>query len=277
MLSYESGTTGERLSLSSDHIRGRIKKAGFYDFKWSANVTKQTIGAKLNDFEKAAAEYSLILDFLGTKEERAEYANTFFELTEGDLIEKTPGRLYFKDYYIECYVIGSAYNGQDKRTRAVQKKLDLYVPYPFWIRQEKKQFFIQEAVRSEEGLDFPTDFPFDFTPDKIGHQLWHTEHYTASQFQIVVYGPCTDPEVLINGYPYKVFTQLETGDYMIIDSRLNTVEKYMKNGQIVNLYNSRQFTPSIFEKVPGGTLTVDWSGKFGFDITLFLERSEPKW
>lgn len=277
MLEYESGATGEVLSLSSGHIRGRIKKAGFYDYQWTVNASKQSIGVKVNNFEKGVAQYALILDFVGTKEERAEYANAFFELTERDLLEKTPGRLHFKEYYIDCYVIGSAYNGVDKRTRAVRKKLEVYTPYPFWIQQEKAEFFIQEEVQSEEGLDFPTDFPFDFTLDKIGHQIWQTDHYTDSHFQMVVYGPCTDPEILINSYPYKVFTELGTGDYMVIDSRENTVEKHMKNGQIVNLYNSRQFTPSIFEKIQGGALSVDWSGKFGFDVTLFLERSEPKW
>ena len=94
---------------------------------------------------------------------------------------------------------------------------------------------------------------------------------------MTIYGPCENPRILINGYPRQIFTSLESNEYLVIDSRDSTVIKHLANGTTVSVYNSRQFQPSIFEKIPSGLLSIDWTGLFGFDVTLFLERSEPKW
>ena len=33
----------------------------------------------------------------------------------------------------------------------------------------------------------------------------------------------------------------------------------------------------LFQKIPCGSLTIMWSGDFGFDITLYKVRREPEW
>jgi hypothetical protein len=43
-----------------------------------------------------------------------------------------------------------------------------------------------------------------------------------------------------------------------------------------NLFDSRNKAQSVFEKIPEGALTFAWEG-FSFELTLFEERSEPKW
>lgn len=33
----------------------------------------------------------------------------------------------------------------------------------------------------------------------------------------------------------------------------------------------------LFAKIPPGSSTVSWSGDYGWEITLYIERSEPRW
>ena len=94
---------------------------------------------------------------------------------------------------------------------------------------------------------------------------------------MIVYGPCVNPRILINDQVYEVFTTLESNEYMIIDSRDYTVHKYLANGTVQNLFDNRRLEQSVFEKIPSGLLRINWSGDFGFDLILFLERREARW
>lgn len=276
MLRYVSGSTGQEMVLSGKNIRARIRKAGLYEYEWEVDESSEILGSIINGFEKKPKKYNLIIDFLGGKEERRSNANRFFELVERDVLEGTIGRLYFKDYYIECYIVGSEFNVADDRYRAVQKEVKVYAPYPFWQKEIKKQLLAQKNNEDEGGIDFPFDFEFDFSADMIGAKTWTVDHYGESNFQMIFYGPCQDPKATINGYPYQIFTTLESSDYLIIDSRRHSVVKYLANGTTSNLYNSRQMERSVFEKIPSGELVIGWPGTFGIDLILFLERSEPE-
>lgn len=112
---------------------------------------------------------------------------------------------------------------------------------------------------------------------KRGVTTWDIEHVTASDFEMILYGPCVNPYVIINGHTYTVYTDLEAGEYLVIDSRAYTATKYLSNGTTQNMFNERGLADSIFEKIPSGLLRINWSGDFGFDLTLFLERREARW
>ena len=56
--------------------------------------------------------------------------------------------------------------------------------------------------------------------------------------------------------------------------RLLAAKSY--SGKEINLFDYRDKTQSVFERIPGGNLRLNWTGTFGFDLTLFEERSEPR-
>ena len=100
--------------------------------------------------------------------------------------------------------------------------------------------------------------------------LWHGE---------VMYGNPTNrtygPE---NGHIYQVYVTLDENDYLKINSRENSVVQYLANGTQRDLYDYRvKITGSLFDPITPGNVRVVWSGEFGFDLTLFCERSEPRW
>ena len=70
---------------------------------------------------------------------------------------------------------------------------------------------------------------------------------------------------------------MEDGEYLTIDSRDYTVYKYLSNGTVETLFHDRGLADSVFEPIPSGLLRINWSGAFGFDLTLFLERREARW
>lgn len=261
--------------IAIEDITGLFKKV------WERSTTKNrsSNASKINYFYRTELETTINIQvFADSKEEFDNLMNTIYEETEIDIINKTPGKLYCGEYYLMCYIANIETGNYEELYDTIDNSAKIYSPHSFWIKDLKFTFLPSSASDPEsDGLDFPTDFPFDFASS--GNKTVHrtVDHYAPSHFQMTVYGPCVDPRITINSYPYQVFATLETGEYLVIDSRENTITKYLNNGTTENLYNSRQFEPSVFEKIPSGNLAFDWPGTFGFDVTLFLERSEPKW
>lgn len=206
--------------------------------------------------------------------------NTFFEVTESDTVSEVQGRLYIGEYYLSCNVISSDKSFWKEMFDGVEISVKLLVPYPYWCHEETKSFLrYNEMIEksADDFLSYPFSYPYRYSMPRNSGFI-QNDHYAPCDFQIIVYGPCTDPSVRIAGHLYEVITTLYSGEYMVIDSRDNTVTKYKNDGSTENLYNSRRKDIRVFEKIPSGRLSVLWNIEaFGFDITLFQERSEPKW
>ena len=88
---------------------------------------------------------------------------------------------------------------------------------------------------------------------------------------------CSNPKVLLNGHPYEVLTTLERNEYLILNTMEQTITKYLSNGTTDNLFEVRGYDYSVFEKIEPGLVTVNWSGDFGIDLSIFLKRKEAAW
>ena len=96
------------------------------------------------------------------------------------------------------------------------------------------------------GWTFSADIPFDFTNEKRGSSSFEINHIIPSDFEMIVYGPCINPKVLINGYPYEILTTLESNEYLILNTAEQTITKYLSNGTTDNLFNVRGYDYSDF-------------------------------
>lgn len=148
---------------------------------------------------------------------------------------------------------------------------------PVWIKERKYEF-----VKSIDGkisspyLDYPHDYPYDYMGTVKGTGNIINGGLQACDFKWIIYGPCTNPRILIDGNPYEVKTVVSDREYLTIDSRENTVVRTRLNGFNVNEFNNRQKEPSIFTRIPVGNSNITWDGNFGHDLILFMERSEPE-
>lgn len=255
----------------------RVKDAVFHSYSWKYDGTTRRYGAKISNFSKDISEYEATIVFRGSVDQRKEALDRFLETAEVDIINMTPGKLIIGDYYIEAYVMSSStepYENSDW----TKKSVVFLCPYPFWITEESRSFPpIEQSTESDEYLDYEYDYEYDYSTQTDGSAIWEVDHFAPCEFLMTIFGPASNPRILINGYPYEVYTELGSNDYLQIDSRNNKVIKYLPNGTRQDMYNYRAKQQSIFEPITPGNITVMWPGTYGFDLTLFCERSEPKW
>lgn len=221
-------------------------------------------------------EKTIDIDVFGNREQFASNMEHLYSIIAVDAEEGTYGRLYVNDTFLRCRIQASKKSNWKGYVYS-EVELTFIAPELAWVKEEKKIFPPQAESTTTDGLDFPFDFPFDFADTRKGSATWEIDHVTASDFQMIVYGQCVNPRILINDQVYEVFTTLESNEYMIIDSCDYTVYKYLANGTVQNLFYNRRLEQSVFEKIPSGLLRINWSGDFGFDLTLFLERREARW
>lgn len=119
----------------SKSAKVQIKEANFHEKEWDYDSSSMRLGIRIKQFKKSPIEMKLILKFSGKRAEIVKNLNTFYAITESDILNKTPGRLYFNDWYIECYVLTDITKPEDDY--GVEKEIQILAPYPFWIRETK--------------------------------------------------------------------------------------------------------------------------------------------
>lgn len=255
----------------------RIKEANFHQWEWRYQGTEQQYGVDIGRFEKDPCEYEATIYFRGSKAERSEALEAFHEASVYDIVNQTPGKLIWGSYYIECYVMESSTYPHEEISNITVNEVTFFCPYPFWVKEQAFAFSAGASGESENtGLDYPFDYEFDYAQEIITESMT-VEHYLPCNFKMLIYGPCTNPSVVIGGNIYQVFVTLGASDYLEIDSRLHTVTVYRPGGIAENAYNSRYKETSIFAPIPQGRHSIVRNSEFAVSLVLFLERNEPKW
>lgn len=231
-----------------------------------------------SDWEESSSGYqrTIQVDVYGNGEEFVQNMEYLYSVIAVDAEEGSYGQLYVNDTFLRCRIQSSTKDSWKGYVYA-EVELTFIAPELSWVTEVTRQFFPQSEASGSSGLDYPYDHPFDFADEDLGVATWEIDHVRSSEFQMIMYGPCTNPYVLINNHAYAVYTDLEEGEYLIIDSRISTVYKYLSNGTVENLFHERGLVDSVFEPIPSGLLRINWSGAFGFGLTLFLERREARW
>lgn len=260
MIAYYKNSNGEILNLMESPFR--TVEADWFDSDW----TESSEG-----YEK-----TVNIDVFGKRAEFAQNMERLYSVIAVDAEENTYGQLYVNDTFLRCRIQSSKKESWKGYVYS-EVELTFIAPELSWVTEVTRQFFPQSEVSGASGLDYPYDHPFDFAEEDLGVATWEIDHVRSSEFKMIMYGPCTNPYVLINNHAYAVYTDLEEGEYLIIDSRSSTVYKYLSNGTVENIFNERGLADSVFESIPSGLLRINWSGEFGFDLTLFLERREARW
>lgn len=267
-------SSGTVYNLKGDGIR--TKKANYHRWNWGVEGTALQYGMRVSNFTRKPAAYETTLILDGPYDYRRLLLESLHNDFERDVRSKKMGRVIWGDYYLECFVTDSS-TYPDENNIWTDNVLTFYGPYPFWIKEDTMSFVPQEAPVGEEYLDYSFDYAYDYYYGDPGIGKWIRDFSWDCNFKMIIYGPCANPQVTINGHPYLVRDTLDEADYIVIDSRQNSVTKYLASGQVLNIFDLRNKQQSVFEPIPSGDLTINWGGAFGFDLTLFEERSEPRY
>lgn len=266
-------SSGNTYNLIADGIRH--KEANYHTWSWEAVGTKLQYGYRIAEFSRDAAVYETELIFYGTEADRRPLINAIHDDFESDIRNQTAGKLIWGDYYLNCYITTSETSATDYMGQT-RNAITIYAPYPFWVQDVHISLYKSSEASASSFLDYEYDYSYDYTAPPIGTKIIKSSFPFSSEFKMVIYGLAVNPRIVINDYPYLLSTTIPQGAYVIVDSRSKSIMQYNTDGTRTNVFNYRNKSDSIFEKVPGGNLEITWDASFGVDLTIYHERSEPR-
>ena len=205
-------------------------------------------------------------------------ANNIFDIVEEDVLRQKYGRLYSGDYYMQGYFISSSKTNYTA-DGFLKFNLGFLTDRPYWIGEITYHYApndVQENEDSQEWLDYPHDYPYDYRSSFNASNIINPS-FIDQNMRIRIYGACVDPSVIIDEHIYHLDTTILADEYVTIDTTEKTIIKTLDDGTTENIFNSRGLDYYIFQKIPSGEHTMMIIPDTAVDLTIFEERSEPKW
>lgn len=267
----------------------KLETADFHKYGWTRNVTARQFGERLNYFMKKAQTYKCTILFNGSVQSRRLKIDEFHKAIEYDITHKTPGRIKWGLDYINCYITDSDTKPRDDGSAYTENDITIYCANPFWIEEVSTLILptSQGSRPTDKGYDkdrdVPNSYPYPYSYAYAKNAVFiHVDHFAPSPFKLVVYGPATDVNINISGNIYKVDHQILRNQYMVIDSRNDTPADrkcYLvsESGIITNMFDYRDPAYELFKPVPEGDVVITFDRTHSAELTLYLERSEPRW
>jgi hypothetical protein len=277
---YYENSNGERINLQKwPYI---LTDAELYNYAWDYDSSDNGIdGGFVTRFRAGVKEVKLELAIYAPTELAFNDAfNAFYEAVEVDVLNKTPGRLVFGEYYYIGYIAVNEMQSWSRMAKTTVHGLTLVSPKPFWCRDVAYSFDpdADGADQAErEWLNYPYSYPYNYSPSGsvriLSNDFVKGAH--GCNFSMKIYGSVATPRIMIAGNLYIVHATVYPNEYIVINSRDQTVVKRGAGGSEQNLYNARDKENNVFRRIPTGTWAVQSNAKF--DLTIYQERSRPKW
>lgn len=260
----------------------RISSANFHEYAWTYDATELQYGANIDRFRKEVATYEIELVFSGSIESRRTQITSMHNDFDRDIVNQSPGRIVWGDCYLDGYVIESSTAPFDGMHIWTTNKIIFMAPKPFWIQEASYTYpAISGSVISTDKQYTDTAYGYSYSYAVGSGPISVTlDYYSDYDFQIVAYGPFSGLYVTMGGNVYNVDYPVVSGEYMVIDSRQNGNMKGQAyvvdaSGNKTNVFNYRNPYYSLYEKVPAGSIVIQYSRAYKLDVTFFMERSEP--
>lgn len=269
-----TNSAGHSFELTAGSF-SKIKTANFHNWSWTAQASALQYGEKIQMLKKPAATYAVEIYVRGTKWEREAFLRGLHEAAAYDLQAQKTGVLQWGEWKLDCYITASSTYPHDSQVGVTVNQITVYAPHPFWYTIDTFEIETPEQPVTTGGLDFPFDFPFDFTAVRNVSVNVRQKHYRDCDFILTIHGYASSPNVIINGHPYQVFTEVPEGGTLVIDSRNKTVTKTYASGATENCFGARRKDFSVFDRIPAGELTIARNSAFDATLALIYERDEP--
>lgn len=270
-LSYISGTGAAEVCLdcrsalagTAEGVRGR---------EWGYSIGYRSIAAAT----RAARECSLSVTFLDLA-----VADELRRLADRDVAMATPGTLAIDGWTQRVYITAADPSSISRAHMAA--KLTVVLLDGVWRKGHTISFEKLTATAGDgEFLDMPYDLPYDLGVPS-GRRYVDVTGWGASPLRFVVYGPCIDPSVRIDGNLYRVEAVVPEGGHLVVDPLASprSVTLVNADGSAVDVFSKARRGDGlgggeyIFEPVRPGAHEVVWDRSFGFDLTWYEEEGEP--
>lgn len=267
---YLSGVGNERIDLTGPLYW--VSVGELFDYKWSYHSST----GRITDFYRNMVEKTIEVTVSGKNQvEYKQAVEELHALFDRDIAEMKPGKLYVGNAYLTCYFYASNKENHYFESNVMFNSYKIVSETGYWITEKTYSFSIANA-NTTTSKRYVGRYPYRYA-NGLNDVSIVNEHFRASNFRMTIYGPVLNPQIIIGGHSYLINTYLESGEYLVIDSKNRMVQKTMNNGTLVNLFDDREKRVSVFREILPGRNEVRWSGKFDFSIILYEERSEPRW
>lgn len=272
-LSYISGTGAAEVCLdcrsalagTAEGIRGR---------EWEYSVGYRAIAGAT----RAARKCSLSVTFLDLA-----VADELRRLADRDVAMATPGTLAVDGWSQRAYITAAEPSSISRAHMAAE--MDVVLLDGVW-RKGHTVAFEQLTATSGDGefLDLPYDLPYDLGVPSTRRYV-DVGEWGAAPLRFVVYGPCVNPAVRIDGNWYRVDVTVPDGGYLVVDplATPRSVTLVAVDGSTTDVFakarrgNGSGSGEYIFQPASPGVHEVEWDRSFGFDLTWYEEEGEPPW
>lgn len=272
-LSYISGTGAAEVCLdcrsalagTAEGIRGR---------EWEYSVGYRAIAAAT----RAARKCSLSVTFLDLS-----VADELRRLADRDVAMATPGTPAVDGWSQRAYITAAEPSSISRAHMAAD--LTVVLLDGVW-RKGHTVAFEQLTATSGDGefLDLPYDLPYDLGVPSTRRYV-DVGEWGAAPLRFVVYGPCVNPAVRIDGNWYRVDVTVPDGGYLVVDplATPRSVTLVAADGSTADAFakarrgNGLGSGEYVFQPASPGVHEVEWDRSFGFDLTWYEEEGEPPW
>lgn len=252
-----------------------LDEATLFDSEWDYQANEAS--TQIIKFSKKMKTKDADINISGsTKEEYYKNVSMLVSVFDTDIISAEPGELHVGEYYLPCYFYKNIKSGNFRNVKKSTITFSVVAENDQWIKETCIVFRPGTVHEAGQNLDYPHDYPYDYA-NGLSSQKLVNDSISTCDFEMIIYGTCANPNIRIGDNQYNVDCVVDTGEYLVINSKKCKVYKKKIDGEIENCFYLRNREYYIFEKIPTGNLTVVWNGLFGFDITLSAERSEPEW
>lgn len=272
-LSYISGTGAadvcldcrSALSGTAEGIRGR---------EWGYSIGYRSITGAT----RAARKCSLAVTFLDLP-----VADELRRLADRDVSMSTPGTLAIDGWSQRAYITAADPSSISRAHMAAE--LTVVLLDGVWRKGHTDSFEpLTAAAGDGEFLDLPYDLPYDLGVPSTRKYV-DIAGWGAAPLRFVIYGPCVNPAIRIDGNWYRVDVTVPDGGYMVVDplATPRSVTVIGPDGSVTDAFakarrgNGLGGGEYIFQPASPGTHEVEWDRSFGFDLTWYEEEGEPPW
>lgn len=267
-----TNSAGKVFDFDQQGVHPRFQEA----FDWEADVLE--LNGNVAAYTRDAREIEVGCTFTRFIN-RAQVMDALYNIAAYDLANNTNGQLSVGDWSIPCALTKSSKSYWWRGSSPVDYALTFRSAQPFWTRTLTYQFF--PVAEAGSALDYEHDYPFDYGGNGQTGEVSSGSVY-PSDFLLRIYGPATNPYVIIGDNRYEVDITVPDGGLLVIDSAAGIVELTTVVGLKSNEFDNTPDASSgsgeyIFEQIPTGLLPVSWDGTFGFDLLIYERRDERVW
>lgn len=202
-----------------------------------------------------------------------EAANTLIAVLEYDSAKNKAGKLFLDEWYLQALFTG--FSIVLENDNFIKLNVSFYLPQSIFTKETEHALF-PKGEEATGGVGFPYDFPYDFGIEAVSTDTISNSELLDADFILRFSADVQSVSISIGDRLYSVDAALKAEETFTLDTAEKEVYR-LSNGGKASLFGLSSDASYIFEPIPQGTHTVQWSGDFPLYITLLEHRRTPPW